>query len=71
MQPNPTVYGIRGKSSNRTPAAPESWVESDRLQAAHSGNLFTYAADEKSRNKALHAGHCGIHYGEMRHVVIT
>ena len=71
MQPNPTVYGIGGKSCNSTPAAPESWVESDGSQAARSENLCTYAADEKSCNKALHAGHCGICYGETRRAVIT
>ena len=71
MQPNPTVYGIGGKSCNRTPAAPESWAESDGLQAAPSGNLCPYVADEKSCNKALHAGHRGIHYGETRRAAIT
>ena len=38
----PSSYGIGGKSCNRTPAAPESWANSDRSQAAHSGNLCTY-----------------------------
>ena len=71
MQPNPTVYGIGGKSCNRTPAAPESWAESDESQAARSGNLCTYAADEKSCNKALHAGHRGVRYGKTRRAAIT
>ena len=66
-----TKYGIGGKSCNRTPAAAESWAESDGLQTACSRNLCTYAAGEKSCNEALHAGHRGVCYGETWRAAIT
>ena len=59
-----TYYGIGEKSCN-------SWSDSDGSQAARSGNLCTYAVDEKSRNKALHAGHRCVRYGETRREAIT
>ena len=60
------TYGIGGKSCNRTPAAPESWAESDGSQAASSGNLCTYAVDEKSCNRALHADRRGVRRRDAR-----
>ena len=65
------MYGIGGKSCNRTLAAPESWADSDGSEAACSGNLCTYAVDERSCNKALHAGHRGVRYGETRCTAIA
>ena len=59
-------YGIGGKSCNRTPAALESCAESDGSQAARSGNLCTYAVDEKSCNRALDADRRGVRRRDAR-----
>ena len=59
-------YGIGGKSCNRTLAALESCAESDGSQATRSGNLCTYAVDEKSCNRALDADRRGVRRRDAR-----